>query len=378
MDSPKKFGGSLDFSMAHKILRITLHPSKPLVWWYAHRSSIDMNPSYQRRGRLWSQSDKAYLIDSIINGFDVPKLYLADFQMGESQLNKSKLPYAIIDGKQRLEAIFDFFDEKLVLNDDFKWRVDPSVDLGGLSLRDLKSNHPSVAEAFETETVDIMSVVTNDEADINELFVRLNRSKPLTGAEIRNAMLGPVPDVIRNVARHSFFSENIRFSVKRAGDFNAAAKIVLFEYENKMTSTKKKDLDAFSSPAKLDKAILELAGRRTLDVLDNMQEVFLPQDELLASAGVLPVYYWLVRQSNAETQSILRQFLIAFERERNDARKQQISGASIHAHPVYARYDAFNRSTNDVGSHTGRFEILKSELVKWAKRNSPKTKVDIR
>ena len=364
--------------MSQKFLRITLHPSKPLIWWHTHRTSIDMDPSYQRRGRLWSPSDKAYLIDSIINGFDVPKLYLADFQMGESQLNKSKLPYAIIDGKQRLEAIFDFFDEKLVLNKDFVWRANPSLNLGGLSLRDLRTNHPKVAEAFETETVDIMSVVTNDEADINELFVRLNRSKPLTGAEIRNAMLGPVPNVIRNVSRHTFFAENIRFSVKRAGDFNAAAKIVLFEYENKMTSTKKKDLDAFSNPSKLDHSRLELAGRRTLDALDNMQEIFLPHDELLSSAGVLPVYYWLVRQTSLETHSILREFLISFERDRNGARKQQISGATRDAHPVFARYDAFNRSTNDVGSHNGRYEILKTELVHWAKKNGVGVPVSFR
>ncbi|WP_420131618.1 DUF262 domain-containing protein [Rhodopseudomonas sp.] len=336
-----------------------------------------MDPPYQRRGRLWSPSDKAYLIDSIINGFDVPKLYLADFQMGESQLNLHKLPYAIIDGKQRLEAIFDFFDGRLVLNHDFKWRADPSLNLGGLSLKDLKKSYPSVAEAFETETVDIMSVVTNDEADINELFVRLNRSKPLTGAEIRNAMAGPVPDVIRNVARHAFFYDNIRFSVKRAGDFNAAAKIVMFEYENRLTSTKKKDLDAFSNLGKLDQQRLELAGRRALDVLDSMQEVFLPSDELLNSAGTLPVYYWLVRQSNVEAHSILREFLVFFERARNHERKQQISGVSNSAHPVYARYDAFNRSTNDVGSYNGRFEVLKTEFCKWAQSAFPNLRIMI-
>ncbi len=164
--------------------------------------------------------------------------------------------------------------------------MDRTLKLGGLSLKDLRNSYPSVAEAFETETVDVMSVVTNDEADINELFVRLNRSKLLTGAEIRNAMLGPVPDVIRNIARHAFFSENIKFSTKRAGDFNAAAKIALFEYENKMTSTKKKDLDAFSTPESLVKNRLELAGRRALDNLDIMQEVFLPHDDLLTSAGI--------------------------------------------------------------------------------------------
>src|SRR5664279_147599 len=93
---PENSEGSLG-SSGRQDMRITLHPSKPLVWWYNHRDSIDMSPPYQRRGRLWSASDKAYLIDSIINGFDIPKLYMADFQLGESRLNTSKLPYAIID-----------------------------------------------------------------------------------------------------------------------------------------------------------------------------------------------------------------------------------------------------------------------------------------
>lgn len=231
-------------------MRITNHPSKPLVWWYNRRDTIDMDPTYQRRGRLWSISDKAYLINSFINGFDIPKLYVADFQLGDSKLNKKRLPYAIIDGKQRFEAIFDFFDGKLVLNDDFVYRLNPSLQLGGLSLKDLKMNYAKIAETFETETVDVMSVTTNNEEEINELFVRLNRSKPLTGAEIRNAMVGPVTDIIRNVARHSFFTDIIRFSTKRAADFNTAAKILLIEYEGKIVNTKKNDLDSFAKNKK--------------------------------------------------------------------------------------------------------------------------------
>jgi len=69
-----------------------------------------MEPPYQRRGRLWSNTDKACLIDSILNWYDVPKLYVADFTWGDSQLNSEQLPYAIIDGKQRLEAIFEVFE----------------------------------------------------------------------------------------------------------------------------------------------------------------------------------------------------------------------------------------------------------------------------
>jgi hypothetical protein len=350
-------------------MRITLHPSKPLVWWYNRRSQIDMSPSYQRRGRLWSASDKAYLVDSIINGFDVPKLYVADFQLGESALNTSKLPYAIIDGKQRLEAIFDFFDGTLVLNDDFVWRSNPKLKLGGLSLKDLRDGqHALVAEAFETETVDIMSVVTDNEDDISELFVRLNRSKPLTGAEIRNAMVGMVPDIIRSVAMHPFFKENIRFSVNRAGDYNAAAKIVLFEYEGRPVSTKKKDLDNFASSKSTDKSKLELAARRVIDILDNMQEVFLPKDELLSSAGPLPVYYWLIRELPFGNQSFLREFLLAFERDRTEHREQQIKGKMTEGINMFSRYDTLNRSVNDVGSHAGRYDILREAFSIWYSR----------
>lgn len=171
------------------------------------------------------------------------------------------------------------------------FKKDPSISLGGLSLKDLRANHPSVAQIFETETLDIMSVFTSDESDIHELFVRLNRSKPLTGAELRNAMLGPVPDVIRFVAKHAFFEENIRFIVKRAADQNAAAKLVLFEYYEKPMGTKKRDMDDLVNDDSVEKRGVELSGRRAIENLEIMTEIFLPKDELLSSAGQIPVYY---------------------------------------------------------------------------------------
>src|SRR5437016_1800533 len=115
--------------MAHKTntFRVRQFEVKTLSWWYARRSKIDMSPPYQRHGRLWSATDKAYLIDSILNGFDVPKIYVADFTWGDSKLNKKRLPYAIIDGKQRFEAIFEFYDGLITLNDDFVYREDRSL-----------------------------------------------------------------------------------------------------------------------------------------------------------------------------------------------------------------------------------------------------------
>lgn len=348
------------------IFKIEQHQPRTLKWWNSRRDRIDFDPPYQRKGRLWSESDKAYLIDSILNGFDIPKLYLADFQFGDSILNEKRLPYAIIDGKQRLEAIFDFFDNKLTLDKHFKWRGDSTLHLGGLSLRDLQNRFTSVAEEFENSNLLIMSVFTDDETLINDLFVRLNRSKSLTGAEIRNAFSGPVVEVIRNLSKHVLFEENIKFSTLRAGDQNAAAKVLLFEFKGELSSTKKIDLDSFAKTENINKEKLELAARRVVDTFDEMREVFIPNDPLLSSAGIFPVYYWLIRETNSEFLEDIRPFLIWFEKSRKENRDlEREHGEGKGTNATYSYYDTLNRSTNDGTSHVGRHKVLREQFLQY-------------
>jgi hypothetical protein len=340
---------------------------KTLSWWRNRCAKIDMDPPYQRRGRLWSETDKGYLVDSILNGFDIPKIYMADFTGRDSTLNKKRLPYAIIDGKQRFEAIFDFFDGTVQLNADFVYLRDPSLQLGGLGYKDLQANYPEIAEEFETYNLFVMSVEAQREWPINELFVRLNRSKALTGAEIRNAMSGPAPEVFRKLAKHELFETNVSFAVKRGQDLNAAAKVLMFEYHDKFAETKKRNMDAFvkemAKAAKPARKALELAGRRTIDTFDAMSEIFLPNDSLLASAGVFPVYYWLVRETPENEHHKVREFLTRFEAARYENR--QIVQANPHGVNIdreLVEYDSFNRSTNDLQSHEGRYRILEKRF----------------
>jgi len=350
--------------MTKKHFKIDVMQAHTLSWWRARRSEIDMAPPYQRRGKLWSLTDKAYLIDSILNGYDIPKLYLADFTWGRSALNKMKLPYAIIDGKQRFEAIFDFYDGKVALNDDFVYLEDKKISLAGLGYKDLIERYPKVAEAFDQYNLMVMSVVANSEEPIDELFVRLNRSKPLTGAEIRNAMRGPAPGIIRRISRHDFFQVCVRFQMKRAQDQNAAAKLLLFEYENDLTETKKSRLDQFVHDAsRQPRERLELAGRKTVDTLDRMEEIFLPKDILLSSAGQVPVYYWLVRRQKDTADQFIREFLVKFEKGRKENRNLvDTNPADKKIDRRLIEYDQFNRNTNDLASHKGRIEILEERF----------------
>lgn len=353
-----------------KNFKITAFENKTISWWYNRKNKIDMDPPYQRRGKLWSDTDKGYLIDSIINEYDIPKLYMADFTWGDSKINQRKLPYAIIDGKQRFEAIFDFFDGNIVLNEDFVYLENPSLKLGGLGYKDLQANHKEIADAFETFNLMVMSVQAKDEEPINELFVRLNRSKALTGAEIRNAMSGPTPALIRQIASLEFFKTNIKFEVTRGQDLNLCAKLLMFEYYGEMEETTKRFLDNFVRKTNKSKGTsLELAGRRVLDILNDISSIFLPNDKLLNSAGVIPVYYWFIRFIKESEYPYVRKFLAEFEQLRKNNRelvREDPNNKSINL--VFVEYDNFNRSTNNQQSHKERFRILKDNFEHWLKK----------
>jgi hypothetical protein len=214
-----------------------------------------------------------------------------------------------------------------------------------------------------------MSVSAQEEGPINELFVRLNRSKALTGAEVRNAMSGPAPRVIRQIAHHGFFRDNISFDVERGQDLNAAAKVLIFEYHEKLTETKKRNLDAFVKEMAQKKSDrLEVSGRRVLDILSDMSEIFLPKDRLLRSAGIFPVYFWLIRNTSEATFHRVREFLVRFEKMRKENR--DLISANPNDKKIdreLVEYDNFNRSTNDQQSHEERYAILKKRFGLYQK-----------
>jgi hypothetical protein len=340
---------------------------KPLRWWISQRNKIDMSPSYQRQGRLWSRADKAFLVDSILNGYDIPKIYMADFTFGNVELNKKGLQYAIIDGKQRLEAMFDFFSGELILDEEFVFQENRTLKLGGLGYADLSKNYPDVADIFNNYPLSVVHIITDEEEKINELFVRLNRSKPLTGAEIRNAMSGPLTEVIRLIARHELFNSSVKFTTTRAQDKNAAAKILLFEHSAKPVETKRKNLDSFARQAKkISKESIELTSRRVIDTLDRMSEIFLPSDPLLGSAGVFPVYYWFIRESDPKNDQFVREFLNAFEKARKENRIRASNPATqTNIDNELMNFDRLNRSTDDERSHAERFRIVKDRFSSY-------------
>lgn len=74
---------------------------------YKRRDRIEM-PDFQRE-EVWPDKKKRLLIDSILRGWHLPKFY---FRKVDEQ------SFECVDGQQRLTAIYEFFDNKLEMNDD--------------------------------------------------------------------------------------------------------------------------------------------------------------------------------------------------------------------------------------------------------------------
>lgn len=76
-----------------------------------YHSGIDFDVEYQRE-HVWELNDKVNLIDSIFNNIDIGKFVFV--QRNFSVIGKL---YEIIDGKQRLTAIREFYEDRFKYND---------------------------------------------------------------------------------------------------------------------------------------------------------------------------------------------------------------------------------------------------------------------
>lgn len=377
-----------------KSFRVIAASPQTLSSLWDDKDDLDLDPVYQRKGHIWSERQKQDLIDTILNGFDIPKLYFADFTLLDSPLNASRRKYAVIDGKQRLTAIFDFFEGGFNLAKTFVYYDDPAIALNGLSYQDLEATYPRMARRISNYSLSIMSVVTDDEARISELFVRLNASKPLTGAEVRNAMMGEVPHLIRDLADHPFW-EKTKFSKLRGQDKNTAAKLLLLEHTGSFVDTKKSQLDRLVEQALADQGDgdndaqedggeqipedvivddfiekseeaqnteIGRSAERVHQVLDALAPLFSPSDVTLAQQAQIPVIYWLAREIPDRLRR-LREFLVRFDEVRRANRALDVSDP--RRDPVLIDYELLSRTSNDQSSIGGRYRIIRQRYEEF-------------
>lgn len=91
-------------------LRISFHQGRiSSLLMKVYSMGVDFEPEYQR-GYVWELEDKIALIDSIFNNVEIGKF--AFIELNSKEWISRKLQYEILDGKQRLSTLCEFYEGK--------------------------------------------------------------------------------------------------------------------------------------------------------------------------------------------------------------------------------------------------------------------------
>jgi hypothetical protein len=336
---------------------------------YSERDEIDVAPEYQRMGEIWTIEKRRLLIDSILNDYDIPKIYFHDLQNRTSSRNTFR--YAVIDGRQRLETIWSFMDGKFTLAGDFEYQRDPTVNLAKLSYQDIAKQYPKIRVKFDSFVLPVVTVnIEGDELElIEDMFSRLNEAVPLNAAEKRNAIGGRLVNAITELSEHEFFTSRVRFGNRRYQHREAAARFLLMEESlidlGHIVDTKKVYLDALAHKYRTEhRARVSQLKVATSAVLDVMAAEFVEKDELLLAQGTLVVYYLLFKAALelGHLGKVTRRKLLNF-RERLGENREAASKDYTDATFDLLEYDRLTQQgTNDASGIKERYRVISLSL----------------
>ena len=165
---------------------------------YKLRNRINPKPPFQR-GVAWGDKHKYLLIDSILRGYDIPKIYLNVVSPGKYIHG---FDYEVADGQQRLRAIVQFREDGFPLGAASSELN--GEDVSGLKFSELPVKYRRCFWNYRI-TVALLNKASHDE--LRSLFARLQMGVVLNPPELRNAISSVVGSVVEVAAlTHPFFT----------------------------------------------------------------------------------------------------------------------------------------------------------------------------
>jgi hypothetical protein len=223
------------------------------------KDHIDTNPDYQRPP-VWPLPNKQLLIDTVFRNLDIPKFYWKEIDEDH---------FEVIDGQQRIRAIWEFYDNKFKLAKD----ADP-VDGEEIKDKYYKDLSPKMKKKFTMYPIDVVTVYdSKNEDEIREMFLRLQNGVTLKSQEKRNAMGGHMRDFVINCSKHKFFAEKVGFQDLRLAHQLVAAQMILLELNDGPTDIRNKNLNNMYKDQKEFNASSPEA-KKVLRTLDYLNKIF--------------------------------------------------------------------------------------------------------
>lgn len=160
---------------------------------YEHKE-LEIKPPFQRNP-VWVTRQKSYLIDTILNRYPIPEIY-----MQETADEMGNVRYIIIDGQQRIRSVLEFIEGKFSMDE----KESPEfhgTDFDGLSTEQKK-------QFFQYNFV-VRILPQVSDAELRAIFQRLNKNVvALNKQELRQATYsGPFIGLMNSISDKEAFSK---------------------------------------------------------------------------------------------------------------------------------------------------------------------------
>ncbi len=351
-------------------MRCSTEKMNPGHFWHI-KNAIETSPEYQREAGVWGRDKQQLFLDTLFNGYDLPKIYLHALK-----INGGLYDYALVDGKQRLQCIWDFMSGKIALAPEFEHKPIGNFDRQSKPYPNGGDYYHELSEywqaKFRNVALDVVVIYDAEEEDIEEIFSRLNNGEPLNAAEKRNAFGGKMRDAIRDMARnHAFFKDTIFLQNKRYQHHDFAARFLLIEHgimngASPYRDLKKKFLDALVKDYKdMSDAEIKDLKQRVSKQLNSLVKIFNSKDPALKQAGYPQLYYLFVKEmetnyAHTHLYSYIKKFIPEFTawraKTRNLKPEQKLGDAK---HVYLDEFERLMQQGNDEGSLKTRVHTMR-------------------
>lgn len=272
---------------------------------YKKREQI-IFPDYQREPKLWSTKDKQLLVDSIINDIDIPKLY---FHESDKNL------YEVVDGQQRLWAIWEFLDSEYVYKTDDK---KGDRKLLGKAFKDFPNAVKTKILSYPLQ-VTLIGDVSDDY--LRTLFLRLQLGLLLISGEKLHAASGLIRDFIfKTMVKHSFI-QRLTIPSRRYAKETLCAQICINSFSIKsvkdFSRTRYEDLNNFfeyyKKPEGADLKSFQERTKHIINVLNELNSYFGDKAGSLKNRSfILSVYIFVEEYLETEKKESVKQAMATF------------------------------------------------------------------
>lgn len=321
----------------------------PITTSYGYRTKIDTNPDYQRPA-VWSTAQKQLLMDTILRGYDIPKLYLR-------QISKNPAKWEVVDGQQRLRAIWSFMANE--------FKIPKGTDpIEGFNISEMwYDDLPlEIRGEFDVYPLDVVVISDSEEEEVREMFLRLQNGTTLKAQEKRNAMPGQMRDFVKELTQHKIFTKSVKFNNSRYTHDHVAAQLTLIEMAGGPVNVKDRDLNKMYE----DNKVFNTSGnkaRKIKRVLDYLLLMFPDKTPELERYNLVSLYILLSdlieKYVITNKEQYIRDWFIGFEQ----FRKENIKLPEDQANPeIISYHEKISHSTDAYDSIQWRHDYLLRKL----------------